>query len=73
MKRQPYILQKTQWKNVKDNNWEVAVLPWGATEPHNYHLPYGTDTLETDYIAAESARIAWEQGAKVNENNFNYF
>lgn len=65
MKKLPYVLQNTQWKNVKDKNWEVAVLPWGATEPHNYHLPYGTDTLETDFIAAESARIAWEQGAKV--------
>ncbi len=65
MKKLPYILQNTQWKNVKDKNWEVAVLPWGATEPHNYHLPYGTDTLETDYIAAESAQIAWEQGAKI--------
>ena len=65
MKQFPYILQNTQWKNVKDKNWEVAVLPWGATEPHNYHLPYGTDTFETEYIAAESARTAWEQGAKI--------
>ena len=65
MKKLPYILQNTQWKNVKDKNWKVAILPWGATEPHNYHLPYGTDTLETDYIAAESAWIAWEQGAKI--------
>ena len=46
MKKLPYILQNTQWKNVKDKDWEIAVLPWGATEPHNYHLPYGTDTLE---------------------------
>ena len=65
MKKLPYILQNTQWKNVKDKDWEVAVLPWGATEPHNYHLPYGTDTFETEYIAAKSARIAWEQGAKI--------
>ena len=65
MKKLPYVLQNTQWKNVKDKDWEIAILPWGATEPHNYHLPYGTDTLETDYIASESARIAWEQGAKV--------
>jgi len=65
MKKLPYILQNTQWKNVKDKSWEIAVIPWGATEPHNYHLPFGTDTLETDYIAAESARIAWEQGAKI--------
>ena len=26
--------------------FEVAVLPLGATEPHNLHLPYGTDTLQ---------------------------
>lgn len=65
MTQQKYILQETQWKHIKDNKWEVAVLPWGATEPHNYHLPYGTDTLETDYIAYESARIACEKGAKI--------
>jgi creatinine amidohydrolase len=43
----------------------LAVLPWGATEAHNYHLPYATDVFEADFIAAESARIAWEKGAKV--------
>jgi len=45
--------------------YEVAVFPWGATEAHNYHLPYGTDIVESNTIAAESARIAWEAGAKV--------
>jgi len=43
----------------------LAVLPWGATEAHNYHLPYGTDFYEADAIAAESGRKAWEKGAKV--------
>ncbi len=43
----------------------MAVLPWGATEAHNYHLPYGTDVIESDYIAAEAARKAWEAGARV--------
>lgn len=61
----PYILEETNWKQVKDQKYEVAVLPWGATEPHNYHLPYGTDSLETARIAEDSARIAWEKGAKV--------
>jgi creatinine amidohydrolase len=41
------------------------VLPWGSTEAHNFHLPYGTDTIETVHIAAESGRIAWEAGARV--------
>ena len=61
----PYILEETNWKQVKNQKYEVAVLPWGATEPHNYHLPYGTDSLETARIAEDSARIAWEKGAKV--------
>ena len=61
----PYLLAETHWKDVKNTDFELAVLPWGATEAHNYHLPYGTDNIEADYIAAESARIAWEQGAKL--------
>ena len=61
----PYILAETNWKNLKDANFELAILPWGATEAHNFHLPYATDIIEADYIAAESARIAWEKGAKV--------
>ena len=61
----PYILAENNWKTIKDSSFEVAVLPWGATEAHNYHLPYGTDIIEAEQVAAESARIAWEQGAKV--------
>lgn len=61
----PYILEETNWKQIKNQKYEVAVLPWGATEPHNYHLPYGTDSLETAKIAEDSARKAWEKGAKV--------
>ncbi|MBA7517962.1 hypothetical protein ES705_10027 [subsurface metagenome] len=61
----PYILAETNWEALKDAEFELAVLPWGATEAHNYHLPYATDIIEADLIAAESAKIAWEQGAKV--------
>jgi creatinine amidohydrolase len=61
----PYILAETTWKTVKSTPYEVAILPWGATEAHNYHLPYGTDTIQCDRIAAESARLAWERGARV--------
>lgn len=61
----PYILSEINWKTVKDSTYDVAILPWGATEAHNFHLPYGTDIIEADFIAAESARIAWDQGAKV--------
>lgn len=61
----PYILAESNWAALKDAKIELAVLPWGATEAHNYHLPYSTDIIESDYIAAESARIAWEKGAKL--------
>ncbi len=61
----PYILNETNWKSVKGTTFEVAVLPWGATEAHNFHLPYGTDVIEAEAFAAEAARLAWEQGTKV--------
>ena len=40
MYARPYILGESTWKTVRDTDYEVAVLPWGATEAHNYHLPY---------------------------------
>ena len=61
----PYVLAETNWKHLKDANIELAVLPWGATEAHNYHLPYATDVIEGTSIAEEAGRIAWEKGAKV--------
>ena len=61
----PYILAETNWKALKEASFDLAVLPWGATEAHNYHLPYATDVIEAELLAAESARIAWELGAKV--------
>lgn len=65
MAGRPYILAETNWQVVKATDYEVAILPWGATEAHNYHLPYSTDVVQCDEVAAESARIAWEQQAKV--------
>ncbi|HEX6939106.1 MAG TPA: creatininase family protein [Longimicrobiales bacterium] len=65
MAPRPYILAETNWKAVSATSYEVAVLPWGATEAHNFHLPYGTDTIESEAVAAESARLAWEAGARI--------
>jgi creatinine amidohydrolase len=61
----PYILAETNWKTVKNQDYQLVVLPWGATEAHNYHLPYSTDNIEAEAIAGEAARIAWEKGSKV--------
>ena len=60
----PYILAESNWASIKKTDFEMAILPWGATEAHNYHLPYATDIYEADYIAAAAAKIAWEKGAK---------
>lgn len=65
MPPRPYVLAETNWKTVKETPYEVAVLPWGATEAHNYHLPYNTDVAQCDYVATEAAGRAWERGARV--------
>jgi creatinine amidohydrolase len=61
----PYILAEATWKTVKDTAYQLAILPWGATEAHNYHLPYATDIVLSEYVATGAARLAWERGARV--------
>ena len=65
MTGRPYVLAETNWRAVRATQYDVAILPWGATEAHNYHLPYATDTIQCDHLAAEAARIAWEAGTRV--------
>jgi creatinine amidohydrolase len=43
----------------------VAVLPFGATEPHNLHMPYGTDNYQVDVIGSRACERAYRAGAKV--------
>ncbi len=61
----PYILSETHWSDISEQEFDLAILPWGATEAHNFHLPYGTDNYETETLVFEAARMAWEKGAKV--------
>ncbi|MGH7491503.1 MAG: creatininase family protein [bacterium] len=65
MPGRPFVLAESTWQTILATAYEVAVLPWGATEAHNYHLPYATDVIESEHIAAEAARLAWDQGAHV--------
>jgi creatinine amidohydrolase len=65
MTPRPWLLAETNWKTVSATDYQVAVLPWGATEAHNYHLPYATDVIECDAVAEAAARIAWQSGARV--------
>lgn len=61
----PLILARAHYRELRDSRYDLAVLPWGATEAHNYHLPYGTDIIEADVIAAEAARRASTHGARI--------
>ena len=65
MPDRPYLLAEVTWKTVRELQCEVAVLPWGATEAHNTHLPYGTDNVQCEHIAARAAGLAWDAGARV--------
>ena len=54
-------LSRTTYGEVKGTSYDVAVLPWGATEPHNGHLPYLTDCILSHDVAVDAARLAWER------------
>src|SRR4030042_334562 len=40
----------------RDGGYDKAVLAVGSTEYHGDHLPYGTDTLVAEHLAAEASR-----------------
>ncbi|TWU07252.1 Creatinine amidohydrolase [Symmachiella macrocystis] len=61
----PWILSEVNYGYVKNHHYDVAVLPMGATEPHNLHLPYGTDTLESEVIGGLACEAAFQRGARV--------
>lgn len=61
----PWILAETNYGYIKENPYEVAVLPLGATEPHNLHLPYGTDLYEGTMIGEKICEAAHHRGANV--------
>lgn len=62
---QPWKLSEATYGQIKSAHYEVAVLPCGATEPHNLHLPYGTDICEGSVIGEQICEAAAKQGAKV--------
>jgi creatinine amidohydrolase len=61
----PFVLAETTWREVDATPYAVAVLPWGATEAHNYHLPYGTDNVQSERVSILAAERAWSRGARV--------
>jgi creatinine amidohydrolase len=60
-----WILSEQNHAFVRSQRWEAAVLPFGATEPHNLHMPYGTDTIQVEEIGRRACERAYRAGAKV--------
>jgi len=61
----PWMLSDVNLQEVRENAYEVAVLPFGAVEPHNLHLPYGCDALHAEALAARCCEHAHGHGGKV--------
>lgn len=52
------------WSDVKSTKFDLAILPWGATEPHNLHLPYTTDNLLSRAVSLDAATKAELRGVR---------
>ena len=62
----PWLLSELNYGHVKAHPLpEVAVLPLGATEPHNLHLPYGTDVFEGTIVGEKICEEAHRRGAEL--------
>lgn len=62
----PWRLSELKYHDVKNQPpFQAAVLPLGATEPHNLHLPYGTDAFQVETIADLACQRAHGRGARV--------
>jgi len=59
------VLHEASYRQLREQRPNVAVLPWGATEAHNFHLPCGTDVIEATALAERAAEVAVEAGAMV--------
>ena len=56
-----YDLLVASYGVTKDLDYQIAVIPWGATEPHNLHLPYLTDAILSHDVAVDAAKLAYEK------------
>jgi creatinine amidohydrolase len=65
MPPRPYLLIEANHRQLTAAPPCVAILPWGATEAHNRHLPYGTDVIEATKVAQRAAEVAYQSNARV--------
>lgn len=61
-----FDITTAKWGDVRQApEYDIAILPWGATEPHNLHLPYCTDVLASQAIAFDVAEGASRRGIRL--------
>ena len=60
-KNREFDLSESCYGVTKDIDYDIVVLPWGATEPHNLHLPYLTDAILSHDIAVDAAKMAFDK------------
>lgn len=60
----PHVLHEATYRQLLKDRPNLAVLPWGATEAHGWHLPHGTDVIEATAIAEAAVEQAVSLGAK---------
>ncbi|MGL4520656.1 MAG: creatininase family protein [Phocaeicola sp.] len=58
-------LTKASYGDILGKKYQLAILPWGAIEPHNLHLPYTTDAILSHAIAVDAANLAFEQAGNM--------
>jgi len=60
----PDVLHEANLTQVRTLAPNLAVLPWGATEAHNFHLPFGTDVVEATALGEAAVAGANQLGAR---------
>ncbi len=61
MEKREIDLTVSCYGKVKGVKYDVVILPWGATEPHNLHLPYLTDCILPHDIAVDAAAFGFTE------------
>lgn len=51
-----FDLSTATYGETRRHQYDIVILPWGATEPHNLHLPYLTDCILSHDIACDAAQ-----------------
>lgn len=61
MNQKEFDLSISNYGTTRPIEYDIAILPWGATEPHNLHLPYLTDAILSHDVAVDAAELAFEK------------